>query len=429
MAALLAGLFLAALPLFGQAAGQVQTRGLVAQFPQTLAATVIGHPALASTISGAVKRSIYLKFKAVPGATWTYTLTDVRPLFPGQTETVNAMVDVNAPGSIEAYGPVFIKVNNDGPAMGDDKFLWFCNHPENLKGPGPLYSNVLEPEVPVRVLYHHISRNTSPLFMRMQLVNDSDAASRVLIVSGDGQPDENPVMAGLEAAVGFLKARVSGSGEVLDLPPHSRQVIAFRRMVMGTTMSGLCSLELLSGGAQSVNLTADSLDVASTDRSTQIALIDAKPWHLLAAQPVSPADTTGLSDYHLAYIRPYEDVTATVTAGGVGSDTRIGVEGIPRVGGGRALNGNYGVIYRYAVTLKNPTASARQFTFRYVGTTGYTAGLFLIDGKEYPQRPLQKGASRVFYRLSVPANSTVKLTLHAIPISGGIYPADLLIGS
>lgn len=417
------------LTLAGGRARQLDQTG-AARFPQTFQAQVIGKPALLAEVKGAVGRAIFQQFKAVPGATWTYRIeTPLRSLYPGSQERVKVMVDVQAAGYVQAYGAAYVDVKNQGSLMGPDQFLWFCNHPENLKNAGPLYANQLKAGVPVRVLYHHICYNTDPLYMRMELQNPSDQAASVMIVAGDGDPNTNPVMAGLEAAAGFLKARVHSSGEILTIPPHFSQTIAFRRMVLGTTMSGLCSIELMSGGPATLNLRADSISSAAAQRDIQTALMDPKPWHTLAPEAMQDVKEGDLSDNSLAYISPYEEVPVTVVAGGKGSDTLIGVEGIPKVGGGRHLNGNYGVLYQYKITLSNPTAASRKFVFQYRANLGYTAGLFLIDGKEYPVRPLQKGQSRVFYTKTIPAGSKVEVDMYCVPISGGIYPASVFIGS
>lgn len=398
-------------------------------FPQSFEATVVGRPALASTISQAVGRAINMNIKGAAGANWTYTLSDIATLRPGSTETITAYVNATAPNCTQAYGKVMVTVNCAKETFGDDQFIWFCNSPETLKGPGPLYANVLKPEVPVRVLYHHVCYNLEPLFMRMALINPSDTSAKVMIFSGDSEPSDNPALAGYQAARVYLPARSYGSGSVLTLAPHTKQIIALRKMVSGKAMSGLCSIQLLQGGPEQLQLRADCVPFVSTNRFVQRALITPDPWNYLPNEPITPADAVGLSDNQTAYIGPYDSTEVAVLAGGAASDTLIGVEGIPKVGGGRHLNGNFGVVYRYQIDLINSSTFRRKFKFSMRANSGYSSGVFLINGQVYGVRPQTKYSTRQFYEIVVPPSTTVKLKMETVPVSGCCYPASVWITS
>ncbi len=421
-------LAVAALGCFAQNPSQI-TLPPAMKFPQKFTAEVVGSPALASTISGAVGRAINMHVKGAKGANFTFNLGTISPLLPGRTEVVTAKVNANAPGCVEAYGKVYISVSCARQTLGSDQFLWFCNAPETIKNPGPLYSNTLQSGIPVRVLYHHICYNLQPAYMRMELINVSSQPGKVVLIAGDSEPSSNPALAGYRAAMQYLPARKCDSGDLITIAPHSKQVIALRRMVAGKAMSGLCSIKLLPGGPTNMTLRADAVPFVNENRFVQLALIDPEPWRFIPNQPLESSDLENLSLNHLTYILPYQVMQAKVDAGGQASDTLIGVEGIPKVGGGRHLNGNFGVVYQYKITLQNPTNSKQAFRFLMRANSGYSAGVFLIYGKVYGVRPETKATTRQFFRMIVPAKSTIQLPLWTVPVSGCCYPASVWIVS
>ena len=139
-------------------------------------------------------------------------------------------------------------VHNLGLPQVKDEQLWYSNDPESVVRPGALFSSTLKLGSPVRFLYHHINASTDGMYLGVQAINDSDSAAKVMIIPGDSKPDRNPVRAGLKAARSVSAGvDVFGSGEVVTIPAHETLPISLRRLLPGETMSGLCSLRLLSG--------------------------------------------------------------------------------------------------------------------------------------------------------------------------------------
>jgi hypothetical protein len=206
---------------------EVEVRAYAANLPQTVSATVTGSPALASTVQGAVEGAIRTQLKTVPNATLKFNVTNAQQIQDGSSKTFVVKVTAEAPESFDRTGNVNVVVRNVPAGARKDSELWYCNHPENVKQAGPLFSAPLRLNAPARLLYHHINSASYPLFLRIQAINDTDIPAKVVLIPGDSSPDPNPVRAGMRAALQYFKAWASGSGEVVTIadfsPPHGHR--------------------------------------------------------------------------------------------------------------------------------------------------------------------------------------------------------------
>lgn len=396
-----------------------------ATFPQHLRTVVCGRPALGSTVESVVEGALHTLFKGAPNINLAFDPPACQPLFPDQQATVLIRVLATAPGCVQASGNVAVTVRNVGEAIGHEELLWFCNKPENLRTAGPLFDGLLTPDSPVRLLYHHQNRGTQPLYMRIEIVNDSDNAARVWIIPGDGRPNRDPVWSGLRAARTFLPALLVGSGQALDLPPHTSQPIGFRRLVMGDTASGLATLKLDAGGPRTVEVRAEAIIPVRLSRDWTEALMDPCPWHWVKPHGVFSRVPSDYTITPLVYLHPFIEASLSVEVGGKPASAKFGIEGIPRQGGGRGLNGNYAVLHTYDVTLKNPTGRRAHVDLWVDATTNYTAAVFAMPSRTIWLRPLQKHESRKVVSIPLDAGERRDFKIRTIPISGGWYPATI----
>src|SRR5262249_29465851 len=154
------------------------------------------------------------------GSAVTFAVPPQSSIDIGNSTAFGVKVHVEAPHAFPTDGVVHVNLRNLPIGKVPEAQLWYCNDPENLTQAGPLFSAALMKDSPVRLLYHHYNASMDPLFVRIQLVNDSDTPSRVVITPGDAKPDKNPVLAGLLAADQFLRHWTTSSGEVVYIGPH-----------------------------------------------------------------------------------------------------------------------------------------------------------------------------------------------------------------
>ena len=144
---------------------------------------------------------------------------------------------------------VTVRVKNVPLARIADESLWYSNDPETVRAPGNLFAASVKRGEAARLLYHHMNGTVNTLFLRVQAVNESDVPAKVALTPGDGTPNKNPVTAGLDAAGRYMKGFVTGSAEIVTIPPHGSMPICLRRLAQNETGSGLCSIRLLDGPA------------------------------------------------------------------------------------------------------------------------------------------------------------------------------------
>ncbi|HCE00531.1 MAG TPA: hypothetical protein DER07_05780, partial [Armatimonadetes bacterium] len=217
-----------------------------ATFPQRLTAWVTGSPASQEVVRGAIEAALRKRLETQPGATVSWE-PFAAPRVPSTKRAVaRVKVSAWAPNAVESSGVAEVEVVNLGLGVLREAELWYCNDPENLAAPGPLFHDALQVGKPVRLLFHHVNQSPIPLVVEVALENDSDQEARLAIVPGDSKPDSNPVLAGLRAGDEFFRNWLTGSAEVVAVPARSRVALALRRLAPRETASGLQALLLLS---------------------------------------------------------------------------------------------------------------------------------------------------------------------------------------
>lgn len=396
-----------------------------ANLPQTVTAAVTGMPAGLDTVQGAVEGAVRTQLKTVPGATITFRPSDLPPLEAGASQTVDVKVRVESPRSFPREGTVRVAVRNLPIAKRSEGELWYCNDPESLKMPGALFSAPLLQESPVRLLYHHVNDSTYPLFVRIQLVNNSEKPARVLLMPGDSKPDKNPVLAGLVAADQFVRHWVNNSGEVATIGPHCSMPISLRRLNSGDTMSGLCALRLLAGGPDSLLVRADAIAPFDADARWTAAINSSAPWRYVGAPPVTFYDKEPTVTSAHIYPNPFKVEDVSYMVGGRYGFVRIGQKPISSISQANALDGNFGVVYTIKANMQNPTDTATDVEVVFESSAGYAGALFVVNGQVRRTPPLPPKSEAQLAVVHLEPGASKSLTLITVPHSGGSYPATV----
>ncbi len=398
-----------------------------ANFPQTLSATVSGFPAQPETVRGAIEGAVRNQFQTVDQGKWTFTLKQAGEVAAGETQTFNVQVSATAPNSFPRAGTVQVQVRNTPAAKRGEDELWYCNDPENVKQPGPLFSATLKSDKAARLLYHHVNMASQGMFLRIQLVNNSPLPAHVVLIPGDSKPDKDPVLAGLMAGDQYMSQWMTSSGEVVTVPPGSSLPVSLRRMTPGDTVSGLCSLRLLPDGPGSVFVRADAVLPFPTDDKWEAALASPSPWRVVGTLKISPYDTAPSSFSTHIYPNPYKEEAVNYSVGGRYGFVRIGQRPISNHDQSTALDGNFGVVYTIRASVDNPTTTPMNLELVFEASAGYAGGLFVVNGVYSKTHPMPPKGEKQLTRFRLEPGESKKFTILTVPLSGSSYPATLTI--
>lgn len=396
-------------------------------FPQKVTASVTGAPATPETVRGAIRSALLTELQKQPGTRLAYRTGAVTSVPTGEGRTFTISVRATAPDAVQSEGVVTVTVQNSALTNTPDGELWFCNKPESVLGPGDLFSASLKPDRPVRMLYHHFNASGSDLFLRVTAVNNTDKPAELWLIPGDSEPTKNPALAGLRAADQFARNWVCNSGEIVRIPPRTTLPIALRKLYVGQTMSGLCSLRLLSGGPDTLRIMASATAPFSMDDSWRAALQSSTPWREVGSQPIQGKFLDELRPSEHIYGRPFLDKEFLYTVGQANSIIRLGSEEIVRHGTGEKLGGNYGVMYNLRTSIENPTKVAAEVELRFRASGGYSGGLFLIDGNVIRTPLLNPDQEVCVTTFRVEPGLRRFLMIQTLPLSGCSYPATITL--
>lgn len=406
---------------------RVEVLPYAARLPQNVGALVTGTPANAATVAAAIETAVRTRLATVPGGDVKLVSTVPRAMRAGEAATFAARVRVTAPEAYPREGLVQVTVRNLGLALRNEAELWYCNNPENVKGPGALFNATLHADAPARVLYHHINDSYAGMFLEVALVNDSDLPARVVVIPGDSGPERNPVQAGIVAAEAFLRQWVDYSAEVLEIAPRSSMPLSLRRFGPQETVSGLASLRLLDGGPDTLLVRADARPPAYSDSRVVEALSSSTPWRVMGSRQLSLLESTLAPLTAHVYPHPFKEEEVLYKVGGRFGFVRIGQKPIASADQTKSLDGNFGVLYTINARFENPTETSTDVEMVFEASAGYSGALFVVN-REVRRTPLLQAKQEFrVVRLRLEPGQAKDLQVLTMPLSGSSYPATLTV--
>ncbi len=406
---------------------EVEALPLAVELPQRLTAFVRGAPATPGAVRASALAAVTSRLEVSPSAELTIGTSFPCPsVGAGGAAKVMAPVSATAPGCARATGQVEVTVTNLGAGSKAEEELWYSNDPENLYGPCDLFTGQLHPSRPVRLLLHHQNRTAAPLIVQYALINRGATEARVAVTIGDGTPDPNPTLVGLNAGEEFLQGRRVGSASVVQIPPGTMAPLALRVLRREDTASGLATLELLQGGPSSVTLKATTLSPASLSESWRRAAYGAEPWACMRPVP-APAPPVTASYSRDVFPTPFRRESFAYEVGGRHAFIRVGEKAIPRSDQRSTLQGNFGVTYEVTGTVHNPRDRATEVELVFEASAGYAGALVEVGGKLIRVPLAQAKGERQVATYSLPAGATRHVRFTTIPLSGASYPVTFIV--
>ncbi len=404
----------------------VTIRRWAATLPKTIHTEVTGSPAAGSAVQGAISYALHTLINPNYSADLKFDTPAAGALGLGNNRTYEVKYRATAPEAFDRVGTIQVVVQNRTLSKQQDQELWYCNDPEIVRTAQSIFAARLRKDSPARLLYHHVNGSSIPLFLRIQAINESDQPAKIRVLMGDASPDKNPVRAGMDAGIQYLRSWMSGSGEILTIPPRSSLPITFRRLSPEETTSGLCGLRLIEGPSD-ILIRTDSWPPFNLDSRWKGAELSTTPWREVGAGPINAFDTRTYDYSAHIYPQPYKEEQVSYNVGGRYGFVRIGQKPIARDDLGQRLDGNFGVIYNINASLKNPTALAQDVEVVFEASAGYSGGLFVVNGvlQRTPFLLPKQEARIAKVHLRSGANHTMSII--TVPLSGSSYPATITV--
>lgn len=405
---------------------EVQVRPRAAILPRVVGVEVTGAPSVGSTVQGAIEGVLRNSLTGTPGVKWKFGPIRSRSVESGQTLDFPVRVTADAPDAFPTSGVVSVRVKNIPLPRIQDESLWYSNDPETVRQPGPLFAATVKKGAAARLLYHHMNGTINTLFLRVQAVNESDVPARVALTPGDSNPNKNPVTAGLEAAGQYVKGFVTGSAEIITIPPRSSIPICLRRLAQNDTGSGLCSIRLVDG-PDALLVRTDAFPPFPLDDRWNAALFSSTPWREVGANKMTDYDRAPMETSLHIYPDPYKTENVDYQVGGRYGFVRLGQRPIQRADMGGGLDGNFGVMYTIKTRLENPTSTATDVEVVFEASAGYASGLFVVNGRTVTITQLSPKTEGQVMRIHLAPRQVQSFDIITLPLSGSAYPATLTI--
>ena len=359
----------------------------------------------------------------------------MRSLRPGGSLTRRIEVRVAGADLLPVIAaPLVTVVNQPLPAV-PAVALYYSNNPEQVRESQALFAAPLSPGRPIRLDYHHQNSSGRPLIFHSDVVNDGDRTQSVYLMDGVAAPEVDTVQIGQRAGAAFLQALDSGTGLVLEVPPHARVPLVVQPFAPRLTVSGILEVQQIGGADGSLSLTVAADDDRETLASSPLNLAEAVEQadganaRLVSAPAASLASGTvqGTSPY--VFGAPRVTLNSVYAVGGQWVYLRLGnAESLKNAAGTQTLWGNYGVSYYITLRLTNPTAQPRTVAVLFAPEAGLAAGVFEVPGQPLLQfGPMPPPTEEEVMRVHLQPGEYKAVRVRTLLLNGSAYPASLIV--
>lgn len=395
----------------------VHVKDWAGKVPDTIQVKVTGNPAPGDMVMEAVLRSLQTQARVNPGChlqmEFPANYGAGLPSIPqGQAMTLSMVARITGN---EDYYPVRkdIRVATESLSLDavEPNLLLVSNRPEQVDTDGVLMEYTLSSKEPSRLMYSHMNASVEPRNLWVNLNNPEAEPVEVLVDWSYSGPSRNEVTVGHAAAQRFLNRLGMRAGYVLSIPGRTRIELAEHLLQRKELLSGFASFRILKGARLEVQVLSKK-DPGRNDGSKQPHL--GAPFNPFKIHP------------HGVFAQPYFEEWLELGAGGNPLSFNFGESpwlidfetGLPNTG-------NFGVIYRWHVTLSNPGSRETTFGLFFTPKNGAAALSMLLQDQviSVPFKPRNEEVPVRSFR--VPPGGELSLDLTTLPEASSSYPATL----
>lgn len=323
---------------------------------------------------------------------------------PGTTRPFGVRVEIKGPGYLPLTKQLEVPVTSELLPYQQPSRLVVCNEPEKITEQGILSQHLLFQGEAIRYLTHHMNSTRTKMHLYLKLRNDGEATAQVQVVEGDGGPVRDELQAGFRAAQRFFRRYLDQAGRIVELVPGETRYLVNVSLAPREVYSSLYYLRMVQG---------DKVHVETGARNPH-------RYEPLYPFPLVPTPRWGtFKDEEVVREATYE-------VGDRWAFVKMGDEKLNDPRYGQALEGNYGIFYRFRFILRNPKDWPWPATITFHATAGPSAAVFLVDGNWIEVKANRSHEEKQIVRHVLEPRQTKVVELLTFPVAGGHYPSVLI---
>lgn len=303
-------------------------------------------------------------------------------------------------------------VRNMGLQKTDDKMLVISNDPEEVGGPGLLLSEELLSDKPTRFIYFHKGGRRLPLRLDVVAENPNPYAIDLFVSKAASGPCPDVIFAGHTAIARFMALEKDSAGDIIRIGPGESVSLIEQELKEGEASTGVLRLWQLSGKSSLVKLFARE---------------PGSRWQ--PDEGVRGLKENGRLSGSLG--EAFVDVEREFSLGSSPLDIRLG-ETPALYSEKRGFDvhlGNYGLIHRIKLRVKNPSKKQGKVSLYYAAAGGPARGVFIYRSSLIETGLLDPKTNKSEKLLSVKVapGAAEEIFIEVMPQPGSFYPTRLVL--
>lgn len=391
----------------------VHVKDKAGSLPREVEVEVTGSPALSSAVAQASLLAIASNTAVNPGCSVYIDESGFNPMAVPSGDTMRMMVPVGInPGEdyFAVRGEVAVNVVNIPVEQDEQNLLMVSNRPERVSQDGILLNYTFSRKEPSRLMYSHMNDSSKHRNLWVNLSNLTEEPLKIVINWTSAGPEKSEIHVGQTSAKRYLESVAAKSGYIVTLPPMSALELAAHDMKPQALVTGFITFKILEGEKATVEVRT-ALAPSYNDGS-DLPDIGA-PFNPFKIHP------------HGVFAQPYFENDAEYTVGGASVAFKYGESpwlidfetGLPNTG-------NFGVLYKTLLELKNPDNAKRRVGLYFKPLSGPAGANFLIDGHVFTAPFRKIGDEVLVANIELAPKSTSMVEVITFPEASSCYPAQ-----
>lgn len=391
----------------------VHVKDWAGKLPKNIEVEVTGTPAQADAVAQAVMLSIASQTQVQPGCSAYVDDFNFKTIAVPAGDSMRFSLPAGITGSDEFFnvkGNVSVYVKNVNVPVVDQNILMVSNRPERVDRDGILMKYEFTRREPARLMFSHLNASERRRHLWINLTNLSDEPLKIAISRTSAGPERSEIYVGQTSAKRFLENMAVHSGCIITMAPNSALELAAYEMGKEALVSGFINFQILEGDSACVEVRT-SLDPSANDGRDMEEI--GAPFNPFKIHP------------HGVFAQPYFENEGDFVVGSEPLSFRYGESpwlidfqtGLPNTG-------NFGVLYKSLVTLKNPTKRTKMVGLYFTPLSGPGGANFLIGDKVYQAVFRKKGEEALVAKIELAPESENTIEVITLPEATSCYPAQ-----